>query len=94
MTEKLSKPKIEPVKNSRVHTLSGGSEMEIRTINLETRCEINDRLFSAGDKPSFTLWVWLLQTATTLSDGQINEMTTEEIVEASTKVVEVVNKKK
>ena len=94
MTEVKTEKSNTNVENKKLIKLSGGSTFTMKTINLDTRCEINDKLFQSGETPNFSLWVWLLKTATTLNDDQINELSTEEIVEASTKIVEGVNKKK
>lgn len=79
---------------TNVITLETGINIKLKVINLDLRCEINDKLFEIQDKPNFTTWVWLLRKVTSFTDNQINDLSTEEIVEASTKIVELVNKKK
>ena len=88
MTEKVKSKNINEIK------LKSGEKIQLKLINLDLRCTINDKLFEVQDKPNFTTWVWLLKEVTTLSDDMINNLSTEEIVEASTKIVEYINKKK
>ena len=88
------KSKVNVESNKNVIKLKSGVEIKINSINLDTRCEINDKLFEAQDKPNFSLWVWLIRTTTSLSDNEINNLGTEDIIDASTKIIEHVNKKK
>ena len=75
-------------------TLKSGEEIKLKVITLDLRMEINDRLFDVSEKPNFSIWIWLLRNTTKLSDVEINNLSTEEIVDASTKIVEFINKKK
>ena len=75
-------------------TLKSGEEIKLKVITLDLRMEINDRLFDVSEKPNFSIWIWLLRNATKLSDVEINNLSTDEIVDASTKIVEFINKKK
>ena len=75
-------------------TLKSGEEIKLKVITLDLRMEINDRLFDVSEKPNFSIWIWLLRNSTKLSDVEINNLSTEEIVDASTKIVEFINKKK
>ena len=75
-------------------TLKDGTRIKLKVINLDLRCEINDKLFEVRDKPNFSIWIWLLRNVTQFSDNDINKLSTEEIVEASTMIIEFVNKKK
>ena len=89
----------EMVKSKNVRTLdrialTSGEEIKLKVITLDLRMEINDRLFDVSEKPNFSIWIWLLRNTTKLSDVEINNLSTEEIVDASTKIVEFINKKK
>ena len=89
----------EMVKSKNVRTLDrialkSGEEIKLKVITLDLRMEINDRLFDVSEKPNFSIWIWLLRNSTKLSDVEINNLSTEEIVDASTKIVEFINKKK
>ena len=89
----------EMVKSKNVRTLdrialTSGEEIKLKVITLDLRMEINDRLFDVSEKPNFSIWIWLLRNATKLSDVEINNLSTDEIVDASTKIVEFINKKK
>ena len=89
----------EMVKSKNVRTLDrialkSGEEIKLKVITLDLRMEINDRLFDVSEKPNFSIWIWLLRNTTKLSDVEINNLSTEEIVDASTKIVEFINKKK
>ena len=75
-------------------TLKSGEEIKLKVITLDLRMEINDKLFDVSEKPNFSIWIWLLRQTTKLSDVEINNLSTEEIVDASTKIVEFINKKK
>ena len=75
-------------------TLKSGEEIKLKVITLDLRMEINDRLFDVSEKPNFSIWIWLLRNATKFSDVEINNLSTDEIVDASTKIVEFINKKK
>ena len=75
-------------------TLKSGEEIKLKVITLDLRMEINDRLFDVSEKPNFSIWIWLLRNSTKLSDVEINNLSTDEIVDASTKIVEFINKKK
>ena len=75
-------------------TLKSGEEIKLKVITLDLRMEINDKLFDVSEKPNFSIWIWLLRNATKLSDVEINNLSTDEIVDASTKIVEFINKKK
>lgn len=91
MTEKV---KSKNIKMTNKIVLESGIEIDLKVINLDLRCSINDKLLEVQDKPNFSTWVWLLREVTKLSDDDINDLSTEQIVETSTKVVEFVNKKK
>ena len=89
----------EMVKSKNVRTLDrialkSGEEIKLKVITLDLRMEINDRLFDVSEKPNFSIWIWLLRQTTKLSDVEINNLSTDEIVDASTKIVEFINKKK
>ena len=75
-------------------TLKSGEEIKLKVITLDLRMEINDKLFDVSEKPNFSIWIWLLRQTTKLSDVEINNLSTDEIVDASTKIVEFINKKK
>lgn len=92
MTEAVKSKNVQ--QRANLIKLKSGEQIQLNVINLDTRCAINDKLFEIQDKPNFTTWVWLLKEVTSLSDDDINKLSTEEIVEASTKIVEFVNKKK
>ena len=72
----------------------GGKEYEIKDLNLQERCDLNDRLIKTGDQVSFTMWVDVIKMATDLSDDQINELGTPEIISLATACIDSVNKKK
>ncbi len=75
--------------------LKSGMEVKVGVINLDLRCEINDKLSGLGaEKPNLRLRVWLLRKTTKLSDNDINEMGIEEITELSIRIFEKINKKK
>tara|TARA_Y100001973_G_C5209214_1_gene344249 strand:- start:33935 stop:34213 length:279 start_codon:yes stop_codon:yes gene_type:complete len=80
---------------SNVVKTEDGLEVTMNKVNLDLRCEINDKLSSMVDgKPNFSLWVWVLQKVTNLSDEEINDLSMEEITQLSVKVFETINKKK
>ena len=92
MTQEMVKSKN--VRTLNRITLKSGEEIKLKVITLDLRMEINDRLFDVSEKPNFSIWIWLLRNSTKLSDVEINNLSTEEIVDASTKIVEFINKKK
>ena len=69
-------------------------EYEIKEITLAERCDLNDLVIERADKPSFGLWVKVIQLCTDLTDEQINEISSSEIIKLGTKCIDVVNKKK
>tara|TARA_R100000734_G_scaffold1266_7_gene1342 strand:+ start:626 stop:868 length:243 start_codon:yes stop_codon:yes gene_type:complete len=69
-------------------------EYDIKSISLAERCELNDLVIERADKPSFSLWVKVIQLCTDLSDDQINELQSSSIIELGTKCIDSVNKKK
>ena len=69
-------------------------EYEIKEITLAERCDLNDLVIERADKPSFSLWVKVIQLCTDLTDEQINEISSSEIIKLGTKCIDVVNKKK
>lgn len=87
--------KSEQKVSDKVIKLKSGTEVELGVINLDLRCEINDKLTGVGqENPNFSLWVWLLRKATKLTDNEINDMGIEEITELSINIFEKINKKK
>ncbi len=69
-------------------------EYEINEINLQDRCELNDMLIERAEKASFSMWVKVIQICTDLSDDEINNLNSSEIIELGSKCVDFVNKKK
>lgn len=69
-------------------------EYEIKDISLAERCELNDLVIEKADKPSFSMWVKVLQICTDLSDEQINDMESPQIIQLGSKCIDSVNKKK
>jgi len=72
----------------------GKKEYEIKDLNLQERCDLNDMLIDTGDKVSFSIWVGVLRSTTDLTDDQINDMETSEIIGLASKCIDAVNKKK
>ncbi len=70
------------------------TEYVIKDINLAERCELNDLVISKSEKPTFSMWVKVLQLCTDLSDEQINCLESKEIIELASKCIDLVNKKK
>ena len=56
------------------------TEYVIKDINLAERCELNDLVISKSEKPTFSMWVKVLQLCTDLSDEQINCLESKEII--------------
>jgi hypothetical protein len=69
-------------------------EVELKSLNLQERCELNDKLLDQETKRNFSYWVWVVQFGTTLTDEDINKYSTSQIVEISNVIFEEVNKKK
>lgn len=89
----MGKTKTE--QQSNVVKTDGGIEVQMQKVNLDLRCEINDKLSDMIDgKPNFSLWVWVLRKVTKLTDEEINDLSMEEITQLSVKVFETINKKK
>ena len=87
MTDKKEQPNVVKTKS--------GLEIKIQKVNLDERCEINDKLAGMQEgKPYFSLWIWLLRKVTKLSDNEINELSMDEITEISIAIFESLNKKK
>tara|TARA_R100001443_G_scaffold37353_1_gene51043 strand:+ start:942 stop:1184 length:243 start_codon:yes stop_codon:yes gene_type:complete len=69
-------------------------EYEIKDITLAERCELNDLVIERADKPSFSMWVKVVQICTDLTDDQINDMESSQIIQLGSKCIDSVNKKK
>ena len=75
--------------------LKSGVEIPMKVINLDLRCEINDKMANISqDNPQFTIMVDLIKMTCVYSDEQINELSIDEIVDCGVKIFEVVNRKK
>jgi|21_taG_2_1085346.scaffolds.fasta_scaffold00149_28 hypothetical protein len=68
----------------------------LKPFNLDERCEFNDKVWAqAGSTENgFSFFVWVLRTATDLTDELIDGLTAEDIVTMANEVIEKVNKKK
>tara|TARA_R100000655_G_scaffold10092_1_gene24607 strand:+ start:2613 stop:2855 length:243 start_codon:yes stop_codon:yes gene_type:complete len=69
-------------------------EYKIKDITLAERCELNDLVIERADKPSFSMWVKVVQICTDLTDDQINDMESSQIIQLGSKCIDSVNKKK
>jgi uncharacterized Fe-S cluster-containing radical SAM superfamily enzyme len=68
-----------------------GKKIEIKEITLDLRCDILDDAIEASKEPKFTSFVSILRKATTLTDEEIMEMSTDEISTINLKIVELCN---
>ena len=69
-------------------------EYEIKDITLAERCDLNDLVLEKADKPSFSMWVKVIQICTDLDDNQINDMESAHIIRFGTKCIDLANTKK
>jgi len=66
----------------------------VKEFNLDERCDFLDYVWGNVGAEKFSLFVWILRTATDLKDEQIDSLSSEDIIELSKEVSEIVNKKK
>tara|TARA_Y100000401_G_C8323093_1_gene226576 strand:+ start:2164 stop:2409 length:246 start_codon:yes stop_codon:yes gene_type:complete len=66
----------------------------IKEFNIDERAEFLDHVWENLDKNKFSLFVWVLRTATDIKDEVLNEMPSEDIIELAKIVSEKINKKK
>ena len=69
-------------------------EYEIKDITLAERCELNDLVIERAEKPSFSMWVKVIQISTDLDDEAINGMESQQIIKLGSKCIDLANKKK
>ena len=72
-------------------------EVEIPEIDWKKRCELNDLMIATtqeGNTPTFTFWGDICLKYTKLSEEELNNCTTDEIIAIANKVFEVANSKK
>ena len=68
-----------------------GKSVEVKDITLDLRCEILDDAITASKEPKFSAFVKILRKATTMTDEQIMELSTDEISSINLKIVELCN---
>ena len=71
-------------------------EIQIDEITWKKRCELNDKMLehSSGKIPPFSFWGEIVLNYTPLTEEEINEFSTDEIIAMANKVFEVANSKK
>lgn len=72
----------------------GKKKFEVKPINLTERAELNDLIIKNVESPSFTFLVDVIKRTTKLTDEEINELSTDDIMILTEQCVSVVNKKK
>jgi hypothetical protein len=72
----------------------GKKKIEVKPISLKDRCELNDLLIENMDNTSFTIWIDIIKKCTKLSDEELNELSTDDILKLAEGCVNIVNKKK
>lgn len=71
-------------------------EVEIDTIDWETRCKLNDMMMeeSKSGAPSFSFWGKVVLDCTNLTEEELNKYSTAEIIAIANVIYEEANKKK
>jgi len=85
--------KIKPTKEQEFKAF----EVEIPKITWKRRCELNDLMISKnsnGEIPPFSFWGEVVLKFTKLSEEELNEYSTDEIISIANAVFEEANKKK
>ena len=72
----------------------GKTEYSVKPITLDERCKINDLVVKNMEEASFSFFVDVVRKATELSDEDINNMNSDDIVILAGKCVDRINKKK
>ena len=85
--------KVKPTESQEVKAF----EVEIPKITWKRRCELNDLMISKnsnGEIPPFSFWGEVVLKFTKLSEEELNEYSTDEIISIANAVFEEANKKK
>tara|TARA_R100001082_G_C4340378_1_gene149861 strand:- start:637 stop:906 length:270 start_codon:yes stop_codon:yes gene_type:complete len=72
-------------------------EISIKTITWKMRCELNDMMIEAnseGNVPKFSWWGNVVLKYTELSEEELNNYSTDEIIAIANAIFEQANKKK
>tara|TARA_R100001594_G_scaffold150294_1_gene210909 strand:+ start:56 stop:325 length:270 start_codon:yes stop_codon:yes gene_type:complete len=69
-------------------------EVELKTLNLSQRAEINDMLTDESRTKNFSFYLDVIRLGTDLSDEELNDYSSDELIAMATKVYESANKKK
>jgi hypothetical protein len=72
----------------------GKKTFEVKPIGLRDRCEINDLLIKNMESTSFSVWVDVIEKTTNLKEAEINDLSTDEIIQLAEKCINSINKKK
>ena len=69
-------------------------DIELVEIDWKKRCELNDKMIEQKDVASFSFWGEVCLEYTTLTEVELNNFSTEEIVAISETIFKVANSKK
>ena len=72
----------------------GKKTFEVKAVGLRDRCEINDLLINNMDKASFSIWIDIIEKTTKLTEAEINDLSTDEIIQLAEQCINLINKKK
>ena len=72
-------------------------EIEVKPITWQQRCKLNDLMLkesSSGSIPNFSFWGKVVLDYTALTEEELNDYSTDEIVSMANTIFEEANKKK
>ena len=72
----------------------GKKTFEVKAVGLKDRCEINDLLIKNMENTSFSICVEVIEKTTNLKEAEINDLSTDEIIQLAEQCINSINKKK
>lgn len=69
-------------------------QVEAKELTLDERAELNDLIYDGDVKKNFSFWLKVIRLGTFLSDAEIHNYSTNEIISIAGTIIEETNKKK